>query len=63
VGVTTAIVSDSQRLGFAIPSNTILREIASLVTVGYYNRHPWLGAAGVDMTYEIAQVMEVNVTY
>ncbi len=63
VGVTTAIVSDSQGLGFAIPSNTILREIASLVTMGYYDKHPWLGAAGVDMTYEIAQIMGVNVTY
>ena len=63
VGITTAIVSDSQGLGFAIPSNTILREIDSLVTKGAYNRHPWLGAAGVDMTYEIAKAMGVNVTY
>ena len=63
VGITTAIVSDSQGLGFAIPSNTILREIDSLVTKGSYNRHPWLGAAGVDMTYEIAKAMGVNVTY
>jgi 2-alkenal reductase len=63
VGITTAIVSDSQGLGFAIPSNTILREISFLVTTGSYNRHPWLGAAGVDMTYEIAQAMGVNVTY
>jgi len=63
VGVTTAIVSDSQGLGFAIPSNTILREIASLVTTGSYNKHPWLGAAGVDMTYEIAKAMSVDVTY
>jgi 2-alkenal reductase len=63
VGITTAIVSDSQGLGFAIPSNTILREIASFVTVGYYNMHPWLGATGVDMTYEIAQAMGVNITY
>jgi len=63
VGVTTAIVSDSQGLGFAIPSNTIIREIASLVTVGSYSKHPWLGASGVDMTYEIAKVMDVNVTY
>jgi len=63
VGITTAIISDSQGLGFAIPSNTILREIADLVTLGYYNKHPWLGAAGVDMTYEIAQAMKVNVTY
>ena len=63
IGITTAIVSDSQGLGFAIPSSTILREIASLVTTGSYNQHPWLGAAGVDMTYEIAKAMNVNVTY
>jgi S1-C subfamily serine protease len=63
VGVTTAIVSNSQGLGFAIPLNTILREIGSLVTIGYYNKHPWLGAAGVDMTYEMAKAMGVNVTY
>lgn len=63
VGVTTAIVIDSQGLGFAIPSNTILREIASLVTTGSYKRHPWLGATGIDMTYEIAKAMGVNVTY
>ncbi|MDW8023741.1 MAG: trypsin-like peptidase domain-containing protein [Nitrososphaerota archaeon] len=63
VGVTTAIVSDSQGLGFAIPSNTILREIGFLVTTGSYNRHPWLGAVGVDMTYEIAKAMSVDVTY
>ncbi|MGC9095424.1 MAG: S1C family serine protease, partial [Candidatus Bathyarchaeia archaeon] len=63
VGITTAIVSNSQGLGFAIPSNTILREISSLVTTGSYNRHPWLGATGVDMTYEIAKAIGVNVTY
>ncbi len=63
VGVTTAIVSDSEGLGFAIPSNTILREIESLVTEGSYNQHPWLGAAGTDMTYAIAQAMNTNVTY
>ena len=27
IGIATAIVEDSQGLGFAIPSNTILREI------------------------------------
>ncbi|MEM3553725.1 MAG: trypsin-like peptidase domain-containing protein, partial [Candidatus Bathyarchaeia archaeon] len=63
VGITTAIVSGSQGLGFAIPSNTILREIADLVTMGYYDKHPWLGASGVDMTYEIARAMGVNITY
>jgi S1-C subfamily serine protease len=63
VGVTTAIVSDSQGLGFAIPSSAILREIKSLVTEGSYNQHPWIGASGTDMTYEIAKTMDVNVTY
>jgi S1-C subfamily serine protease len=63
VGITTAIISDSQGLGFAIPSNTILRETESLVTEGSYNQHPWLGATGTDMTYEIAKAMNVNVTY
>jgi S1-C subfamily serine protease len=63
VGITTAIVSNSQGLGFAIPSSTILREIGSLVTSGSYNQHPWLGATGTDMTYDIAQTMGTNVTY
>jgi S1-C subfamily serine protease len=63
VGITTAIVSDSQGVGFAIPASAILREIESLVTEGTYNQHPWLGASGTDMTYELAQTMNVNVTY
>jgi S1-C subfamily serine protease len=63
IGITTAIVSDSQGLGFAIPSSTVLREIEALVTKGAYDQHPWLGASGIDMTYEIAEAMNVNVTY
>jgi S1-C subfamily serine protease len=63
VGITTAIVSDSEGLGFAIPSSAILREIKSLVEDGTYNQHPWIGASGTDMTYEIAQTMGVDVTY
>jgi len=63
VGITTAIISDSQGLGFAIPSSTVLREIESLVKEGSYNQHPWLGASGIDMTYEIAKAMDADVTY
>ncbi|MCW4005130.1 MAG: trypsin-like peptidase domain-containing protein [Candidatus Bathyarchaeota archaeon] len=63
VGITTAIVSDSQGLGFAIPSSTVLREISDLISEGSYNQHPTIGASGTDMNYEIAQVMNVNVTY
>jgi S1-C subfamily serine protease len=63
VGIATAIVENSQGLGFAIPSNTILREIGDLINTGSYEDHPWLGASGTDMTYGIADVMNVDVTY
>ena len=63
VGITTAIVQDSQGLGFAIPSNTILREIESLVSSGTYKGHSYLGVTGTDMNYETAQQLGVNVTY
>lgn len=63
IGITTAIVADSQGLGFAIPSNTILREIYSLITNGTYDGHSYLGVRGTDMYYELSQQMGVNVTY
>jgi len=63
VGITTAIVESSQGLGFAVPSDTILREVASLVTTGTYAAHSYLGITGQDMSYDLAQSMGVNVTY
>lgn len=63
VGITTAIVSDSQGLGFAIPSSTILREISSLVTTGTYKGHSYLGVTGTDMSYNTAQKDGDSVTY
>ena len=63
VGITTAIIENSEGLGFAIPSNTILKEIESLIETGSYNQHPWLGVSGTDMSYSIAQATGVNVTY
>jgi S1-C subfamily serine protease len=63
VGIATAIVEDSQGVGFAIPSNTILREIEDLINIGSYADHPWLGASGTDMTYEIAAEIDADVTY
>jgi len=63
VGIATAIVENSQGVGFAIPSNTILREIEDLINKGSYENHPWLGASGTDMNYRIAEVMDVDVTY
>lgn len=63
VGITAAIVSQSQGLGFAIPSNTILREIDALITTGSYHGHSYLGVTGTDMSYSSAQEIGTNVTY
>jgi S1-C subfamily serine protease len=63
VGITTAIVSDSQGLGFAIPSNTILREISALISTGTYRGHSYLGVTGTDMDFATAQEIGSNVTY
>ncbi len=63
VGITNSIVSDSQGLGFAVPSNTILREISSLVATGFYSGHSYLGIHVVDMSYDLAKQQDVNVTY
>ncbi len=63
IGITTAVVDNSQGLGFAIPSDTILREVQDLAQNGSYNKHPYLGISGADMTYDIATQMKVSVTY
>jgi S1-C subfamily serine protease len=54
VGITTAIVSDSQGLGFAIPS---------LINDGTYKGHSYLGVTGTDMSYAVAQETGDTVTY
>ena len=63
VGITSADVSGSQGLGFAIPSDTIIRELPTLVRTGKYGMHPYLGIEGVDMSYGLAQAAGTNVTY
>ena len=63
VGITTAIVSESQGLGFAVPSNTIIREISSLVATGSFRGHSYLGVTGMDMSYSVAQEMGTSVSY
>ena len=63
VGVTTAIVSESQGLGFAVPSNSILREISALIDTGTYDGHSYLGVGGQDMNYDDAQEIGSSVTY
>ena len=63
IGITTAVVDNSQGLGFAIPSDTILREVTDLADNGAYTQHPYLGITGADMTYDIAAQSGLKVTY
>ncbi|MGQ9478934.1 MAG: S1C family serine protease [Thermoproteota archaeon] len=63
VGMNTAIVSESQGVGFAIPSNTIIKRIPYLVKNGNYDMYPWLGLRGVDMNYYISKALGLNITY
>jgi S1-C subfamily serine protease len=63
IGITTATISGSEGLGFAIPSQTIIKELPSLIAIGSYNAHSYLGIGGVDMTYQLAQASKTNVTY
>ncbi len=62
VGVNTAIVSESGTfagIGFAIPSETVRRELPSLVQTGRYD-HPWIGVSGTDVTVDIADEMALE---
>jgi S1-C subfamily serine protease len=62
VGITFAIIENSYGVGFAIPSDTILREIAWLARGDSYP-HSWIGVTGTDMTYELAQEIGTSTTY
>jgi len=63
VGITTAIVSGSQGIGFAIPSDTIIKELPYLISTGSYNMHPYMGITEADMNYDLAQASGTNYTY
>jgi len=57
VGVNTAIITATGTfagVGFAIPSDTITREINDLIGFGTY-KHPWVGIGGTDVDLAIAQ--------
>ena len=59
VGVNTAIQSETGSfagIGFAIPSDTVKREIDDLIKTGTY-KHPWLGVSGMDVSIAIADAI------
>lgn len=64
VGMNTAIISstnDFSGIGFAIPSDTIMREVNDLIETGSYG-HPWLGVSGRDLIPEFAEAMNLDNT-
>jgi S1-C subfamily serine protease len=61
VGINTAIISGATGVGFAIPSDTIKRELSSLLATGSY-LHPWLGIEGYDVDSDIANNLGLNYT-
>ncbi len=63
VGITTATVVSSQGVGFAIPSDTILKEVPLLISTGSYDLHPLIGISSIDMSYQLAQLQKTNYTY
>lgn len=64
VGVTTAIESLTgifSGVGFAVPSNTVARVTPSLIEEGEYH-YSWMGVSGIDVSPEIVDAMDLNVT-
>jgi S1-C subfamily serine protease len=62
VGVNSAIISksgESSGVGFAIPSNLMVRVVTALIKDRRYV-HPWLGLAGVDVTPAVAEAIGLN---
>jgi S1-C subfamily serine protease len=61
VGMNTAILSETNQfsgIGFAIPSDTIIREVGALIQSGTYT-HPLLGITGTDLMPGIINAMNL----
>jgi serine protease Do len=63
VGITTAIVGNAQGVGFAIPSDTVIRELSALISTGKYDQHPYMGVGLIEMSYQLALLTKSNETY
>jgi S1-C subfamily serine protease len=58
IGINTAINSatgEFSGIGFAVPSNIIIKEIPTIIQTGTYN-HPWIGITGGAITADLAQI-------
>src|ERR687885_300151 len=65
IGMNTAIFSRTgsySGVGFAIPSNTIAKEVPLLIKNGSY-AHPWLGISGGKITADLTRAMGLPTNY
>jgi S1-C subfamily serine protease len=65
IGMNTAIFSRTgsySGVGFAIPSNTIAKEVPLLIKNGSY-AHPWLGISGGKITPDLANAAGLPTNY
>jgi S1-C subfamily serine protease len=61
IGMNTAIYSNTgvySGVGFAVPSNMLLKEIPVLIEKGSYV-HPWLGFTATDVSSDIAESLNL----
>ena len=65
IGMNTAIFSSTgvySGVGFAVPSNTIAKEVPLLIKNGSY-AHPWLGISGGKVTPDLANAVGLPANY
>jgi S1-C subfamily serine protease len=65
IGINTAINSatgEFSGIGFAVPSDVIIRELPTLIKTGTYS-HPWLGISGGAITPELSQTAGLPQNY
>jgi len=61
IGINTAVSTEGQGLGFAIPINTAKEVLEQLINKGKVSR-PWLGVSVSDITEELAAYLQTDIT-
>ena len=60
IGVNTAVASDSQNIGFAIPINDIKGLVENVIASGKFER-PYLGVRYIPLTADVAKEYDLSV--
>lgn len=60
IGINTAIRSEAENIGFAVPVDSVQRVLPDLLAHGRY-RHPWTGFVGYSITPGLAEALQLPV--